>query len=82
MLEMDVFLNDWPGFWKRCWYAIKYVFGYKCKYGHFDNVLLKVEDADNMIDMLNQFKYKMAQWDIHNSRGSCGNKNDGGEEEK
>jgi len=32
----SVFLNNYNGFFKRLWIAIKYVFGYKCKYGHWD----------------------------------------------
>lgn len=29
---------------KRIWYAIKYIFGYKCKYGAFEEFIFRVED--------------------------------------
>lgn len=44
--------------WKRILNAIKYVLGYKCRYGHFDEFLLHPRDCDKFIELLN--KYKMA----------------------
>lgn len=35
-LYMSVFLNQYQSWWQRIWIAVKYVFGYKSKYGHFD----------------------------------------------
>ena len=35
-LYTSVYLHQYRGFWKRVWVAIKYVFGYNCKYGHWD----------------------------------------------
>lgn len=35
ILSMDIHLRKWE-FWKRVWIAVKYVFGYKSKYGDFD----------------------------------------------
>lgn len=32
----EVMLRQYRGFFKRLWVAIKYLFGYKCRYGHFD----------------------------------------------
>lgn len=43
-------------FLKRSLTAIKYVFGYKSKYGHFDCFSMRVEDADDMIKYLEEFK--------------------------
>jgi len=42
----SVFLNQWNSWYKRIWIALKYVFGYKCKYGHFDSFMLRLEDHD------------------------------------
>ncbi len=42
---------------KRIWYAIKYIFGYKCCYGHFDEFIFKKEDTyklQNIINYLNK----------------------------
>lgn len=32
----EVFLNQYRGFFKRLWIAIKYLCGYRCRFGHFD----------------------------------------------
>lgn len=43
-LYLSTFLNDWEPWYKRAWKAIQYVFGYKCKYGHWDcSILTKKE---------------------------------------
>lgn len=52
-------LNKRP-FFKRVWYGIKYIFGYECRYGHFDEFLIKPEDADKfqkVADFLKQELY-------------------------
>ena len=43
-----VHLANYDGFWRRLWHAVKYVFGYKSRYGAFDEVILRKEDADNL----------------------------------
>lgn len=55
-LYTSVFLNQYHGFFGRLWIAIKYLFGYKCKYGHWDCTMLKLEDADRLIALLNNYK--------------------------
>ena len=35
-------------FWKRVWYAIKYIFGYQCKHGAFDEIILNPDDAERL----------------------------------
>ena len=32
-------------FWDRLKHGIKYIFGYRCRYGDFDEVILKKEDV-------------------------------------
>ncbi len=46
---------------QRLWTAVKYVFGYKCKYGHFDCFLMREEDADRMISLLHKYKELVAK---------------------
>ena len=58
MLGHSVFLGDYPKIWSRIWHAIKYVFGHKSIYGHFDCFLMKPEDTDKMIAMLQEFQEK------------------------
>ena len=48
----SVFLNDWQTWYQRLWVAIKYAFGYKCKYGHWDTWALREEDAKVLRAML------------------------------
>lgn len=48
-----VFLNS-DSLFKRIWKAIKYVFGFKCRYGHFDEFILNPKDAQKMIDLLSK----------------------------
>lgn len=55
-LYTSVFLNQYRGFFSRLWVAIKYVFGYKCKYGHWDCTILRLEDADRLIALLQKYK--------------------------
>lgn len=45
------FMRQWHNPFKRIWIALKYVFGYKSQYGHFDCWLMLPEDADRMIAM-------------------------------
>lgn len=46
-----VFLNDYRSFWQRLVVSIKYLFGYKCKYGHWDCFIMKAEDAQRLSDL-------------------------------
>lgn len=45
---------DWR-WWRRVWMAIRYVFGYSSKYGHFDCYLMRPEDAQRLRAMLDRF---------------------------
>lgn len=45
---VSVHLTPEWNIWKRIKMAIKYVFGYKCCYGHFDEFIFKKEDADRL----------------------------------
>lgn len=54
-LSAYVFLNPEP-WYKRIWIAVKYIFGYKCRYGHFDEFILNPEDVDKFINLLNKLK--------------------------
>jgi hypothetical protein len=51
----SVFLGSVP--WRRrVWLGIRYIFGYKCRYGHFDEFLLRPEDADRLIAVAEALK--------------------------
>lgn len=55
MLFVHVFLRPEP-FYKRIWNGLKYIFGYQCQYGHFDEFILNPKDVDRFIEMLNSVK--------------------------
>ena len=55
-LYTSVFLNHYQTWYKRLWVGIKYIFGYKSKYGHWDCFTMKHEDADRLINMVTRFK--------------------------
>jgi hypothetical protein len=44
----SVYLHQWRHWWKRMWIAIKYVFGYKCKYGHWDCTSMGYEQVEEL----------------------------------
>lgn len=43
-------------FWKRIKNAFKYIFGYKSKYGDFDEFILKPTDADRLQEIVNYLR--------------------------
>ena len=51
-----VHLANWYGFWRRLWHAVKYVFGYKCRYGAFDEIILRKEDSENLQKVVDHLK--------------------------
>lgn len=56
MCYMHTHLNKHT-FWTRIKYGIKYIFGYQCKYGAFDEFIFNPEDApklQNLVDHLNE----------------------------
>lgn len=45
------FLGTGP-WYKRVVTAVKYVFGYKCRYGHFDEVILGSDKVRELVEIL------------------------------
>lgn len=54
-IYLCVFLNQYRPWWKRIWIALKYVFGYKCKYGHWDNWTMVSTDVERLQKMCSDF---------------------------
>jgi hypothetical protein len=48
----DVQLARWHPWYMRVWLAIKYVFGYQCKYGHWDCTIIQEEQAKQIIQLM------------------------------
>lgn len=53
-LYMEVQLTQYRNIFKRIWVAIKYIFGYQCRYGHWDCFLLNPDDCDGIKKLLNK----------------------------
>ena len=55
-LYMTVHLSNWYPWYKRVWTAVKYAFGYKCKYGNFDELLVDREKREELFQIVKKFK--------------------------
>ncbi len=55
-LYTEVYLNQYRNFFKRIWVAVKYVFGYTSKYGHWDTWILNGNDMERLGSMLEKYK--------------------------
>lgn len=53
---MSVLLNPEYKWWKRIVLAVKYIFGYKCKYGQFDEVILDKKDIPKLEKIIEYLK--------------------------
>jgi hypothetical protein len=49
---LQVHLINHDGFFKRLWRGLKYAFGYKSKYGDWDNTIITPEDQLKIIEFL------------------------------
>ena len=56
ILYVEPFLTTDTNFFKRLWYGLKYAFGYKSQYGSFDEFVVKKEDAEKLIKILEKIK--------------------------
>lgn len=54
----SIFLNQYRPWWGRLWLAIKYVFGYTSKYGHFDCTILRDVNINKLRMMLDELERK------------------------
>lgn len=57
------------GFWKRIWIAIKYVFGYQCKYGHWDCTILTPSEVPKLQKLLNKYVEEYNKFIEDNTKG-------------
>ena len=42
----------------RIWLGIKYIFGYKCKYGHFGETILVQKQVDQIKELIEEWENK------------------------
>jgi|688.fasta_scaffold1372233_2 hypothetical protein len=50
----QVQLHQHRSFWERLVVAVKYLFGYECRYGHWDCTSINVEQGKFLRDYLNR----------------------------
>ena len=74
-LYASIFLRNWRNIFKRIWVAIKYVLGYKCRYGHWDCFLLRPEDIGKMRALLDQYEV-LASHSVKAKRLTCADRTD------
>lgn len=55
-LYLEIQLNRTAGFFRRIKLAVKYIFGYECKFGHWDCTLFDYNDITRMIKLLETVK--------------------------
>ncbi len=48
--------NKW---YQRVWKALKYIFGYECRFGHWDTWSLDPKDVDRLIAMLEAHRTRL-----------------------
>lgn len=54
-LSLNVHLSTWENPFRRLWTAIKWVFGYRCQYGEWDEIVVSPEKAKEIIKFLKEF---------------------------
>lgn len=52
-------LHQHRNIFKKIWVAIKYVFGYECRYGHWDTINISEDDANRLYVLFHQHKVKI-----------------------
>lgn len=55
VIYTSVFLNQWRPWYGRVWIALKYVFGYECKYGHWDCTSMSRAQVDQLKQVLLEY---------------------------
>jgi hypothetical protein len=51
-LYVHFYLHDYNRWWKRLWHGIKYIFGHKSRYGHWDEILIEADEIEPLIEYL------------------------------
>jgi hypothetical protein len=51
---VDIQMIQWRSFWKRIYVAIKYIFGYEEKYGHWDCTQLSRDEVEKLKKFLDR----------------------------
>ena len=55
-VNVEIHLTTGYGFWKRLYYGVKYIFGYKSPYGDFDGLTINPDDVDKLQSVVDYLK--------------------------
>lgn len=69
-IYMEFHLNPYKNIWQRLYGAIKYVLGYRSKYGDWDCILLSDEEVDGIIGTLEQYMADKRAWELKNQNST------------
>ena len=58
----ETYVHNYRNFFKRCWVALKYVFGFKNKYGHFDCFTMQQRDVCELEQVVACYKQLVEEW--------------------
>ena len=54
---LHIFLTD-TVWYKRIWKGLKYIFGYKCRYGHFTEIVVDETNIKGFEEIVDYVKFK------------------------
>lgn len=54
-ITMNTFLCPRYYWYERIWVAIKYIFGYRCRWGHWDSFIFSKLAVDSLQDFINKY---------------------------
>jgi len=55
LLFLEFHLTTWQNILRRAWVAIRYVFGYKCKFGAWDELVMNRDQVEALRCYLDRF---------------------------
>lgn len=55
-LWLEVYLNDYRGFFKRLWYGLKYILGFKSRHGAWDIWTIRPADCKRLRDLIDEYE--------------------------
>lgn len=61
-IHISIQLNQYRSVFKRFVTALRYFFGYECRFGHWDVVTLKQDDLNRLIVLLHQHRVKVEKF--------------------
>ena len=57
VLTLNTHLKGWEGFFRRLWHGLRYAFGYKSRYGAWDEIIIDKDEAVRIHEFLADIGY-------------------------